>query len=75
MGPESDDRYLRYAVARLAAYRNIWWSFANEWDFMGSKKDADWDRYFRIVMEEDPYGHLRSRSTTAAASTITQSHG
>jgi hypothetical protein len=60
MDPESDDRYLRYAVARLGAYRNVWWSFANEWDFMGSKRDADWDRYFRIVMEEDPYGHLRS---------------
>ena len=27
-----DSRYLRYAVSRLAAYRNVWWSLANEWD-------------------------------------------
>ncbi len=59
MPAEADDRYLRYAVARLAAYRNVWWSMANEWDFMGEKEDGDWDRYFRIVREEDPYQHLR----------------
>ena len=32
--PAADDRYLRYAVARLAAFRNVWWSLANEFDFM-----------------------------------------
>jgi uncharacterized protein DUF5060/uncharacterized protein DUF4038 len=26
MPPEVDDRYLRYVVARLAAFRNVWWS-------------------------------------------------
>ncbi len=26
MDKESDDRYIRYAVARLSAYRNVWWS-------------------------------------------------
>jgi hypothetical protein len=60
MDAASDDRYLRYFVARLAAYRNVWWAMANEWDFCKSKTLADWDRYFRIVQEEDPYGHLRS---------------
>ncbi len=60
MDAASDDRYLRYIVARLAAYRNVWWSMANEWDFCKSKTMADWDRYFRIVQEEDPCGHLRS---------------
>ena len=60
MDAASDDRYLRYLVARLAAYRNVWWSMANEWDLCKSKTMADWDRYFRIVQEEDPYGHLRS---------------
>jgi hypothetical protein len=44
----------------LAAYRNVWWSLANEFDFMKEKSDADWDRFFRIVAESDPYGHLRS---------------
>ncbi|KPK61816.1 MAG: alpha-L-rhamnosidase [Planctomycetes bacterium SM23_32] len=60
MDAASDDRYLRYVVARLAAYRNVWWSMANEWDFMGAKTEADFDRFFRIVQESDPYGHLRS---------------
>ena len=26
MDAKTDDRYLRYVVARLAAYRNVWWS-------------------------------------------------
>jgi hypothetical protein len=60
MPAEADDRYLRYVVARLAAYRNVWWSLANEFDFMKEKTDADWDRFFHIVAESDPYGHLRS---------------
>jgi Domain of unknown function (DUF5060)/Domain of unknown function (DUF5605)/Protein of unknown function (DUF4038) len=60
MDAESDDRYLRYIVARLAAYRNVWWSMANEWDLMQAKSLADWDRFFRIVQENDPYQHLRS---------------
>ena len=60
MDAATDDRYLRYIVARLAAYRNVWWSMANEFDFMDSKRMADWDRFFRIVQESDPYQHLRS---------------
>lgn len=60
MPAEVDDRYLRYLVSRLAAYRNVWWSMANEYDFMKEKKMADWDRFFRIVQESDPYQHLRS---------------
>jgi hypothetical protein len=60
MGAEADDRYLRYVVARLAAHRNVWWSMANEWDFVKTKTLSDWDRFFRIVQESDPYEHLRS---------------
>jgi hypothetical protein len=60
MDAATDDRYLRYIVARLAAYRNVWWSMANEYDLMPNKSTADWDRFFRIVQEHDPYGHLRS---------------
>ncbi len=60
MPPEVDDAYLRYVVARLAAYRNVWWSMANEWDFVKEKKLSDWDRYFQIVQENDPHQHLRS---------------
>jgi hypothetical protein len=60
MAPGVDDRYVRYVVARLAAYRNVWWSMANEWDFLKEKKDGDWDRFFQIVQKSDPYQHLRS---------------
>jgi hypothetical protein len=60
MGAENDDRYLRHAVARLAAYRNVWWSLANEFDIMKTKSSADWDRFFRIIQECDHAGHLRS---------------
>ena len=60
MDAETDDFYLRYVVARLAAYRNIWWSIANEFDFLRTKTEADWDRYFQVVQAADPYDHLRS---------------
>ena len=60
MDAETDDRYLRYVVARLAAYRNVWWSMANEFDLMQAKTMLDWDRFFRVVQEGDPYQHLRS---------------
>ncbi len=55
-----NDRYLRYVVARLAAYRNVWWSLANEFDFDRNKTDADWDRFLGIVTTTDPYRHLCS---------------
>ncbi len=61
MDEESDFRYLRYLIARLAAYRNVWWSLANEYDFMLSTKPMErWDRFFEILIEKDPYQHLRS---------------
>ena len=60
MAPDDDDRYLRYVVARLAPYKNVWWSLANEFDFMKGRDMTDWDRYFKIVQESDPYQHLRS---------------
>jgi hypothetical protein len=60
MPPEADDRYIRYVVARLAAYRNVWWSLANEYDFMKEKRESDWDRMFQVVAAADPSGHLRS---------------
>jgi len=67
MSDAEDDRYLRYCIARLAAYRNVWWSLANEYDFMtnqpqgrrGNKQDQDWDRFFSILEKEDPYQRMR----------------
>lgn len=60
MPAEANERFLRYIVARLAAYRNVWWSMANEFDFIKSKSMEDWDRYFQVVQASDPYQHLRS---------------
>jgi hypothetical protein len=60
MPDEADDFYLRYAVARLSAFRNVWWAVANEYDLVKAKKMSDWDRFFRILATEDPYSHLRS---------------
>jgi len=60
MPAEADDRYLRYVVARLSAYRNVWWSMANEYDLMKAKSVQDFDRFFHIVERRDPVGHLRS---------------
>lgn len=58
MAPDAEDRYLRYAVARLSAFRNVWWSLANEWDFMAEKKTADFERYGQIVSRHDPHHRL-----------------
>lgn len=60
MPAEADDRYLHYVVARLAAYRNVWWSLANEWDFMKQKKESDFVHFGEIVSQDDPYHHLLS---------------
>jgi len=59
MDVESDDHYICYAVACLAAYRNVWWSLANEYDFMPAKQESDWDRFFQIIQRNDPYDRLR----------------
>jgi hypothetical protein len=60
MDAASDDRYWKYVIARFAAYRNVWWSLANEYDLMPQKTIGDWERYAAILREKDPYGHLRS---------------
>ena len=60
MSAPDNDRYLRYIVARLAAYRNVWWSLANEYDLMKHLEEADWDRFFQIIQTHDPTQHLRS---------------
>lgn len=60
MPAEVNDRYLKYLVARLAAFRNLWWSFANEYDLMVDRTMEDWDHYMQLVQQADPYNHLRS---------------
>ena len=60
MNRAQDDLYWNYVVARFAAYRNVWWSLANEYDFLQDKTDADWSHYADILAQKDPYGRLRS---------------
>ena len=60
MPAEADDKYSRYVLARMSAYRNVWWSMANEFDLMQAKTVQDFDRFFHIVEQHDPVGHLRS---------------
>lgn len=60
MKKSEDDRYLRYIVARLSAYRHIWWSLANEYDLMWAKEPEDWERFAEIIMANDSHHHLIS---------------
>lgn len=60
MTKEQNEQYWRYVIARFAAYRNVWWSLANEYDLCKSKTIEDWERYGTLLVEKDPYCHLRS---------------
>ena len=59
MNRECDELYFKYIIARYGAYRNVWWSLANEYDLM-VKTEEDWENYAKIICEKDPYQHLRS---------------
>jgi hypothetical protein len=56
----TNQRFVRYMVARFAAYQSIWWSLANENSYIKHLSDEDFDRYFQLVQKYDPYAHLRS---------------
>lgn len=60
MTREQDDLYWCYVLARFSAYRNVWWSLANEYDLMRDKTLEDWEHYAALICELDPYRHLRS---------------
>lgn len=57
---KTEEFYLSYVIARLGAFRNIWWALANEYDFMKEKTMDDWHRLLQYVQDNDPYVHLRS---------------
>lgn len=59
MPTEVDHAYLRYLIARISAFRNVWWSLANEFDLM-KKPMSYWDDIFRLIQTADPYQRLRS---------------
>lgn len=61
MSAAQDNRYVAYLAARLGAYRNVWWSLANEYDFLLDTKPMEqWDHFFEILEREDPATHLKS---------------
>jgi len=55
---ETEDMYIQYIIARFAAYKNVWWSMANEWDFMDAKKVSDWDYYVEQFGKKDKFHHM-----------------
>ncbi|MCI6617613.1 MAG: DUF5060 domain-containing protein [Prevotella sp.] len=60
MTMEQNRFYLSYLQARLASFANVWWSMANEYDYVKAKTIADWHELIREVRANDPYGHLLS---------------
>ena len=60
MSRQADDLYWHYVIARLSAFRNVWWSLANEYDLMASKTGEDWEHYAHLLVRNDPYARLRS---------------
>ena len=59
MGGENNARYVRYMIARLSAYRNVWWSLANEWDVPDIKETIDWETIGTLLQTEDPHQRFR----------------
>lgn len=59
MGAELNMKYVRYMIARISAYRNVWWSLANEWDVPRIKGSIDWDGIGRLLQNEDPHQRFR----------------
>jgi len=56
---EQDAAYLRYLVARLSAYDNVWWSLCNEFDILPRPLDR-WNRMGELLADVDPHQRLRS---------------
>lgn len=59
MGNEMNAKYVKYMVARLSAYRNVWWSLANEWSEPSIKESIDWEGIGTLLQNEDPHQRLR----------------
>ena len=58
MNRATDDMYIEYIIARFAAYKNVWWSMANEYDFMKEKTLNDWNHYIKKFATEDKFHHF-----------------
>lgn len=59
MGDEMNEKYVRYMIARISAFRNVWWSLANEWDIPEIKVAIDWEGIGTLLQNEDPHQRFR----------------
>lgn len=64
MDAAHDEAYIEYVTARLSAFRNVWWTMANEYDLFDpamtpGQKVKDWDHLFQVLQMNDPYAHER----------------
>jgi Domain of unknown function (DUF5060)/Protein of unknown function (DUF4038)/Domain of unknown function (DUF5605) len=60
MSMDVNIRYIKYITARLSSFRNIWWSMANEYDYLKARTHDDWVVLSKAVAALDPYRHLLS---------------
>ena len=58
MGGPDEQRYYRYAMARLAPFSNVMWDLANEYRLF--RDDAWADKMGTLIKQWDPYAHLTS---------------
>jgi len=63
---DEDERFLRYVLARYAAYPNVVWTLVNEWNYRPKPRNY-WNVMGQIVRCEDPWmeeaGFFRPLST------------
>jgi len=52
--------YIEYLTSRLSSFKNVWWSLANEFDYVKARTEEDWNALILKVSESDPYSHLCS---------------
>lgn len=58
MGGSEEQRYYRYAAARLAAFSNVMWDVTNEWQLF---RTEEWvEKMGNFLRQCDPYDHLTS---------------
>ena len=60
MPQEKNLIYLDYLTRRFAAFPNIWWSMANEYDLVAGRSMEEWYELEEYVAAHDPYHHLLS---------------
>jgi len=58
MGEEDEQRYYRYAIARLSAFCNVMWDVSNEYRLF--RNDAWAEKMGTLIKQWDPYDHLTS---------------